>query len=334
MPHSSGGGSHSGGSHSGGSSSSGSSHSGGGGGGIRTSTSPFQGSHAYVRYREDGSPQYIYSSSSELDKPSSKLRYLLILFYVPFFYFSIMALKGAVNIPERLPVTYDTSIRIEDGLGAVKDETELRRRMEAFLDETGIAPALVTAPNSAWESYYDSMEYYAYDMYVTRFPDESHWLVVYTTGDKNGFDDWHFEGMQGNDTDNVLTQTITSEFNDSMTKYLMQGDSVDRALSKAFADIEAEGLMKPSADPTGLAVSLVIFLFSAGHMFLMIRDPHKKYRDYTLIPDAAKDPEYCEYCGSGYWPGTTLKCPSCGAPVKPAQKPEKRTANKKGHEDV
>lgn len=55
----------------------------------------------------------------------------------------------------------------------------------------------------------------------------------------------------------------------------------------------------------------------------MIHDPNKKYRDYVMIPDDVRKEEYCEYCGSAYWPGTILECPNCGAPLKKRRK-EKR----------
>ena len=227
-----------------------------------------------------------------------------------------MSRKNIVKIPERLPLKYDTAIRIEDNIGCVQDEAALRNTMESFLDETGITLSLITDTNDAWEDYYNSMEYYAYDMYVQRFPDESHWLIVYTTDNGKDFDDWHFEGMQGDDTDIILPEQITNIFNQSMTKYLMQGYSVDRALTKSLADIRAEKLMDIRFDKTGAAVITVITLFLVIHICITIRDPNKKYRKYTMIPDEVKKEDYCEYCGSAYWPGTVLECPNCGAPLK------------------
>ena len=309
MPHSSGGGSHSGGSSSSSSSSGGSGHS------IRTSSTYFPGAHQYVQYK-NGKPTYIYSESKTLNQ-SSPLRFFLLIFYLPFlFTVWIKGYPSVVNIPQRLPLKYDTSICIEDNLEVVENYAQLQTELDSFLDLTGISVALITDTNAEWEDYYMNMETYAYDMYVQRFPDESHWLIVYTTDCGEDFDDWHFHGMQGDDTDNILTSRITGIFNDKMTKYLMQEYSVDRSLEKALADIRATGLMNIYVNWEGAAVIGVISLFLIIHMCFMLRDPNKKYRKYILCSDKVKEEAYCEYCGSAYWPGTILECPNCGAPLK------------------
>ncbi len=315
MPHSSGGGSHSGGSHSSSSSSYSSSSSSSSSNATRTQNTYFKGAHKYVTYI-NGAPHYVYSTSRTLNQPASKWRFLLILFYLPFFIGAFTVLKDSIVNPRRLPLKYDTQIIIEDNINAVEAEDVLKNSLESFLDKTGISVALLTENNAAWKNYYMSMSTYAYDMYVQRFPDESHWLIVYTT-DKNGdFEDWYFEGMQGNNTDPILTTDITNIFNNSMTKYLMQGYSVDRSLIKALADIEAEGLFKVHVSKETLFVALIIGGFAALHMSFLLRDPNKKYRNYIPCSETAVKEEHCEYCGSAYWPGTILECPKCGAPLQ------------------
>ncbi len=315
MPHSSGGGSHGGGSHSSSSSShsSGGSHSGGSYSTIRKYY--FPGASTYVRYDDDGNPDYIYSSSRSLNKPASKWRFIFILFYLPFFIGVFSMMKSGINIPKKIPTKYNTTIRIEDNLKVVKDEEHLRKRLIDFLDETGISVSLLTCTNDLWRYNYDSMEILAYDMYVTRFPDESHWLIVYSSDLNRNFEDWYFEGMQGNDTDSILTKRITDIFNEKLTKYLMQGDSIDRALEKALSDIEHSGLMKTYVNPATFLIGLAFMAFVTLHMMVMVHDPNRKYRKYILCSPSAKE-ERCDYCGSPYWPGTVSACPHCGAPIK------------------
>ena len=320
MPHSSGGGSHSGGSSSSSSSSSSYSGSSGGSSYVRTSHDYFNGAHTFVRYR-NGQPEYLYSENKRLNQKASPFRFLLILAYLPFF-FAIGSLgKVAIHYPTRLPLSYNTAIYVEDHLNVVEDEKRLVTDLEDFLDETGISVSLLTTSNQAWQENYNSLETYAYEQYVTRFPDESHWLIVYTSdkgeGYINNFEDWYFEGMQGNDTDGILTSRVTSHFNDMMTKYLLQGYSVDRSLEKALADIKSQGLMKLSVQWPAAIFALIVIAYLTGHMYMMLRDPNKKYRDYVLVSKDDKE-VVCEYCGTTYYPGAVTKCPNCGAPKRKA----------------
>ena len=78
MPHSSGGGSSSGGSHGGSSSHS---SSGSSGSSVRRSRNPFVGGIRYVYYDRHSAPHYFYSTGEK----HSKLRYLILLLYIPFF---------------------------------------------------------------------------------------------------------------------------------------------------------------------------------------------------------------------------------------------------------
>lgn len=113
----------------------------------------------------------------------------------------------------------------------------------AFYNRTGISPAVITVENSDWQGYYSDLENYAYDLYVNHFADESHWLIVYSTPDgyssSDGFEDWYWEGMQGNDTDDVLTKSVTNSFNDELQKNLTARTryTVSSAISTSFDDL-------------------------------------------------------------------------------------------------
>ena len=73
---------------------------------------------------------------------------------------------------------------------------------------------------------YNNLEEYAYSAYVNRFQDEKHWLIVYEElGDVSSLPEdmyrypssdepeWQFWGMQGDDTDPILTAEVTEKFN-------------------------------------------------------------------------------------------------------------------------
>ena len=76
------------------------------------------------------------------------------------------------------------------------------------------------------------------NMYVTEFDDEEHWLVVYSepTSPDPDFNDWYWEGMQGDDTDNIITVDVADDFKDLMQKYLTANSRYDvsSAIAAAF----------------------------------------------------------------------------------------------------
>ena len=198
MPHSSGGGSHGGGSHHSSSSHSSShrSSSGGSSSRIRTSRTYFPGARRFVYYR-NGVPNYVYSDT-DLSKGPSKLRFLMLIFYVPFVLAAFLLISTSFGIPEKLKVDYNSQIVIQDDANVLGDTTKLGDALEDFFNTTGISPAVMTVYNSDWEDNYADLEKYAYELYVNRFYDEKHWLIVYSQpkDPDDEFNNWYWEGMQ------------------------------------------------------------------------------------------------------------------------------------------
>ena len=331
MPHSSGGGSHGGGSHH----SSGGSHrsSGGSGGGsrIRTSTVYFPGARRFLYYK-NGQANYVYSNT-DLSKPPSKLRYVFLIFYIPFFFAVIMMLSQAFQVPSKLSVDYDPTIVIEDNIGAVSDESALREAMKDFYNETGITPALITDSNSAWKGKYSSLENYAYDLYVNRFYDEKHWLIVFTTAQgEDGFKDWYWEGMQGDDTDGIISSSIANKFtNDIQTLLLRNDGDVGKSVEEGFEALTPT-IMDARFDGETLVFAIFILVFICIHAFFMVffRPNANKYKGAKEVPldiapaqTANNTVTYkqasCTYCGGTYTVGSCNACPHCGAPIKPEE---------------
>lgn len=332
MPHSSGGGSHGGGSHH---SSGGSHHSSSGGSSgtkIRTSRTYFPGARRFVYYK-NGQANYVYSDT-DLSKPPSKLRYVLLIFYIPFVFAAIMMISQSFHVPGKLSVDYDPTIVIEDNIGAVSDESGLREAMKDFYNETGIAPALITDSNSAWKGKYSSLENYAYDLYVNRFYDEKHWLIVFTTAEgADGFDDWYWEGMQGDDTDNIITSSIANDFTDDVqTRLLRNEGDPGKAITEAFEALTPT-VMNARFDGEILVMALFILAFVCVHAFFMVffRPGANKYKGAREVPldfAPAQQPANntvtykqasCSYCGGTYTVGSCNACPHCGAPIKPEE---------------
>ena len=197
-------------------------------------------------------------------------------------------------------------------------------------DGTGISPAVITVENSDWQGNYSDLENYAYDLYVNHFADESHWLIVYSTPDgyssSDGFEDWYWEGMQGNDTDDVLTESVTNSFNDELQKNLTARTryTVSSAISTSFDDLTPT-VMKSKVNWTMLFTSIAILAFVCLHACLMIgiNPKARKYAKAKPCSDAAQE-KACEYCGYTYVVDTCTECPHCGAPIPPEDQPGAR----------
>lgn len=228
------------------------------------------------------------------------------------------------------PQNYDYKIVVEDKANVLGNTAELRNSLVAFYNRTGISPAVITVENSDWQGYYSDLENYAYDLYVNHFSDESHWLIVYSTPDgyssSDGFEDWYWEGMQGNDTDDVLTKSVTNSFNDELQNNLTARTryTVSSAISTSFDDLTPT-VMKSKVNWTILFTSIAILAFVCLHACLMIgiNPKARKYAKAKPCSDAAQE-KACEYCGYTYVVDTCTECPHCGAPIPPEDQPGAR----------
>lgn len=314
MPHSSGGG---GGSFGGGGGSFGGGSSGGSGGsGSRTSRSYFPGATRYVYY-SGGSAHYIYSNSDPA-KAASPLRFLTLLFYIPFFLAIIPLVMDIYHVPQKMETDYDTKIVVEDNAGVLGNTEELDKALEAFFDETGIAPSFVTIYNEDWHNRYSDLETYAYNYYVDNFKDENHWLIVYSEPQApKANDHYYWEGMQGDNTDPILTEECLKEFNEHFNNLLAEGERPDVAGSatQAFNNITPK-IMKPYFD-SGNAMFACFFIgFILLHFLIMAISIIKAVKYKNAVPISLKIGEKkCPSCGGGYVKGTCDTCPHCGAPI-------------------
>ena len=316
MPHSSGGGSHSGGSHSSHSSShssGGGSHSSGSHSSPVYSNKPFAGSHRFVYYRHN-QPHYYYSRNTRPEPVSMTGRIITILFLSIFLLFTIPFWPTAVSVSRPISQPSDTTIYIQDNLDVIADETSLMHSLEQFRDETGVVPAVVTDDNS-WQDYYSSLETYAYDLYVNQFADEKHWLIVYTSNSSTEFDDWHFEGMIGDDTSGAVSSRGEDILTGNMQKYLTARSKYDvgEAVANAFNDTLVE-IQKPHVE---WVVVVILALFCGFPLYFIIGEilgiiSDKRYASGYRCPDKPVEVK-CEYCGGTYIKDTHLNCPFCGA---------------------
>lgn len=196
MPHSSGGGSHSGGSHSG-SGFSGSSSSSGGSSAKHIKHTSFPGARRYVYY-ENYRPVYVYADY-DIRKGTASGKFFSILGSAVSLLFGIMLLAMCYDKPQKMDTSPSYHCETKDTAGVIDDMDKVQNAIVDFYDETGIPVEIMTVNNEDWQGSYSKLEDFAYDMYVTEFDDEEHWLVVYSepASPDPDFNDWYWEGMQG-----------------------------------------------------------------------------------------------------------------------------------------
>ena len=235
MPHSSGGGSHSGGSHSGSGFSSSSSSSGGSSAKHIKHTS-FPGARRYVYY-ENYHPVYVYADY-DIRKGTASGKVWSIIGSAVSLLFGIMLIALCYDKPQKMDTSPSYHCEIKDTAGVIDDMDKVQNAIVDFYDETGIPVEIMTVNNEDWQGSYSKLEEFAYDMYVTEFDDEEHWLVVYSepASPDPDFNDWYWEGMQGDDTDNIITVDVADDFKDLMQKYLTANSRYDvsSAIAAAF----------------------------------------------------------------------------------------------------
>ena len=273
MPHSGGGGSHSGGSHSSSHSSSSHHHSSSGGSSSgssrRTSYTPFPGAKRFLYYK-DRTPHFVYANYDIRKKNVVSMVLGIIIFsafMIPALFALIYGTKQSVNVPKKLTYFEDRDKRpeyvIEDDLDVLEDEKALKKSMKEFYETTGIVPAVITVENSEWKADYSNMEQYAYDQYVNRFHSaEVYVLIVYSSETKDdGFDDWHYEIMLGDDTEHIFTDKRTREFNEALNKRFLERSkySVDDAIAKTLDEYRPK-VMKTSFNPVSIIIWVSIIL--------------------------------------------------------------------------
>ncbi len=289
MPHSGGGGSHGGGSHGG---SHGRSHS----SAPRMSRRPFHNSTRYMYYDRYGSPRYIYSTVAP--QPQSKFALIFSLaFMIPFVIVSVFLVSmilSMVGPPKKLkPLPEYGNVHIQDNALVFNDEEEIEPSLKSFEDLTGICPYIITVYDSDWQGKYTSLENYAYTLYVNKFPDEQHFLIVYSYPDtdyisESDFIDWSWETMVGDDTDNILNGPALSQFNDDLRKYLtMDSVTTDNAFIKTFNDSKDYMMSGNPTNPNALFMiffAVIWILATASGIITTIKGYIISQREYIVAP--------------------------------------------------
>lgn len=280
-------------------SSGGGSHSGGShsGSGFSSSSSSSGGSSAkHIKHTSfPGARRYVYYENYrpvyvyadyDIRKGTASGKFFSILGSAVSLLFGIMLLAMCYDKPQKMDTSPSYSCEIVDCAGVIDDADMVQSAIDDFYDETGIPVEVMTVNN----------------------------------------EDWYWEGMQGNDTDDVLTESVMNSFNDELQKNLTARTryTVSSAISTSFDDLTPT-VMKSKVNWTMLFTSIAILAFVCLHACLMIgiNPKARKYAKAKPCSDAAQE-KACEYCGYTYVVDTCTECPHCGAPIPPEDQPGAR----------
>lgn len=293
----------------------------------RTSGEAFPGAKRYLYYKGH-KPYFIYSNYDIREKdPAPRVIGLLVffLFLLPAAVTSLIVTVSAFKVPKK--IDYYRNDRpefiIEDGIGVLGDEGKLKESMEAFYDTTGIVMAVKTMDNKEWSENYTGLEIYAHELYLNSFPDEAHWLIVYSApSDDLNSDDWYWEGMQGNRTRSILTEKKAEAFTASLQNRLMLRSKydVDTAIAVTLDEYRPQ-MMKMTIDGLRLTLGIIfLLLFSAASVFdfLYMRKAGRvpeEYKNARLCEIRDVFEETCNFCGGVYIIGMHTSCPHCGGAI-------------------
>lgn len=340
MPHSGGGGSHSGGSHHSSHSSHSHSSSGRSSARPRMSKTYFAGAKRYVYYYEN-EPRYYYADKQyRLSNNQANAIFLIIFGLVWTLFSTFFGFMFFTTESGTLPMRYDTSVVIDDGIGIIEDMESLERSILQFQDETGVTVSVVTR-NTTNE--YNDMGYgvedESYYCYITRFSDESHWLIYYRGDALDRSDNWEWNLMCGDDCLKVLSKRQENKFTDEFHKHLDNPDKY--SFEKCI--IDTLGVLKPSTklhlvyrdgvnvngmesggQPASFVMVGFILLFVVVGMIVLINGIIQIFKKKTpeeiamgkgieIAQNQYIDTKNCIYCGGVYLPGTVKSCPHCGA---------------------
>ena len=291
----------------------------------------FPGAYRYVYY-SGCRPRYVYSNYPLVSSTSIPRRTCVILMGVAIAMilaaFGLMRLSTLGTPVKPIRPASDTEIHVIDNIGVLNDTDGLMRELEAFRRKTGVTPAIMTVHNESWQTHYSSLEEYAYEAYVNLFEDEKHWLIVYSEPERADptYNDWFWEGMQGDDTDGILTPEKTERFNRLMQRNFMASMryTIAQAFEKTFSDYNEIALERDNIGYTDRYDNIVVPLcvisvamFAVASYYLLFPG-----RQYTYVPtasgetaDAEPDTVQCDYCGGTFVSGVHENCPHCGAPL-------------------
>ena len=290
----------------------------GGGGGsyrgrIHVSSKPGVGLDRYVYYRFH-KPVYVYCNVPPFKIHGSVFIIIICLFMIVGLLTYTITFLTDKDMRRVKPLdTPDHKVLIVDSADVLTqaEEADLYTAFESFQRTTGITPAFYSCENTEWIGTYEDLEKYAYDLYVRCFTDETHWLLVYSTDKEQGSENWYWEGMQGDETDPILSYSVTSRFNSYLQGALQdKSQTVGEAFVSSF-DRLTETVMDRTWDTIREISVLLVIMFP---YFLLVPSQIRRILIHRKALPCENDPKEgtCPNCMRRIVLGIHKSCPHCG----------------------
>ena len=196
---------------------------------------------------------------------------LIFMFLLP----SLAFIFADAHYPNKVSVSANSEIKIEDKASVFDDTSELETALKNFQDKTGITAMVCTTTQENWESSYSSLGTYAEYCYRTNFgEDERHFVAVCSFASSGVVE---IASYRGGYTAKLLEDSYTSDLHIQLKKYLYTDTlyTKSQAVAKAF-DETATSVMKFHVDTVfvvmgvvwfviGTIVALYIFIYYKTH---------------------------------------------------------------------
>ena len=189
----------------------------------------------------------------------------------------------------------------EDNASIINNQDELTASLAAFYDKTGVQPYIYTLKNTSFPSSYGkitptSLENYAYDLYLSIFKDEGHWLIVFVEYENSSF---AWIDMHGDYTDNIINDDFFEDFQNDMQEYLESEPLTHaEAIKLAFDNATTRALKPTFSTVMPIVIFLGVFLVIIVVLVIQIVQSVKQYflingyLDYEKAhPNVMSEPE-------------------------------------------
>ena len=318
MPHSGGGGSAGGGFHSGSSSSrmSSSNMRGNNMPPRRHSTVFFPGAYTYLYYRNRR--PYYYYSNYDMNEDRRSSRFSIVILAIVALLFGLLSFnlvkKGMSDDPYVIKGNDSYSIVIKDSNDLLEDKESLKIGLEQVQKDSGTVLSIMAVTKDEWSTRYDSLEDYAYDLYVDNFSDEDHYLIVYSVVADNT-DIYAFETMVGDNYSSFIDYDVEDNFSKQINRNLENGEDITTAILDAtdyLSNAVKEGVKedRSSAKVIGIVLGVIALISIIGAVFKFI--DNNKQSEYVRVDKDNEQGMNCPHCGERLLTNKLSKCPFCG----------------------
>ena len=165
-------------------------------------------------------------------------------------------------------------------------------------------PVTVYTDSFEWENHYYDLEVYSEELYYQMGYDEDAMIILFTTGNRDGFDDWEYDMYCGDDTIKCLSDASFDKLLDNFQKG-MAGQNLCHALDHAWNSVMDE-LAKTTINWSNMPILLFILAFYSVFYISILGSTIKQNAAYKYFKE---NPEQLSHA-----PMTVLStCPSCGA---------------------